>query len=134
MVNLSWIELVWLSHWTVYCVKILIGNGLKLSNTSRMFWYLSLLLPHYNPCLPLRLSADASAYHLGAVISHVMVDGKEQPIAFASLLSIELVLVKISRSNKIEGKFWRKRSSLIFVSTFIVKSAAISWPGVISII
>ena len=39
---------------------------------------------HYNPCLPLRLPADASAYRLGAVISHAMVDGKEHRIAFAS--------------------------------------------------
>ncbi len=39
---------------------------------------------HYNPSLPLRLAADASAYGLGAVISHVMKDGQERPIAFAS--------------------------------------------------
>ena len=39
---------------------------------------------HYNPTLPLRLAGDASSYGVGAVISHVMDDGTEQPIAFAS--------------------------------------------------
>ena len=42
------------------------------------------VLGHYNPDLPLRLAADASAYGIGAVISHVMPNGEERPIAFAS--------------------------------------------------
>ena len=42
------------------------------------------VLVHYNPDLPLRLAADASAYGIGAVISHVMPNGEERPIAFAS--------------------------------------------------
>ena len=44
----------------------------------------STFVTHYNPSLPLRLAADASPYGLGAVISHVMEDGQEQPNAFAS--------------------------------------------------
>ena len=44
----------------------------------------SAVLAHYNPDLPLRLAADASAYGIGAVISHVMPNGEERPIAFAS--------------------------------------------------
>ena len=44
----------------------------------------STFVTHYNPSLLLRLAADASPYGLGAVISHVMKDGQEQPIAFAS--------------------------------------------------
>ena len=44
----------------------------------------STFVTHYDPSLPLRLAADASPYGLGAVISHVMEDGQEQPIAFAS--------------------------------------------------
>ena len=39
---------------------------------------------HYNPSLPLKLAGDASAYGVGAVISHVMEDGSERPIPYAS--------------------------------------------------
>ena len=40
----------------------------------------STVLAHYNPDLPLRF---ASAYGIGAVISHVMPNGEEHPITFA---------------------------------------------------
>ena len=42
------------------------------------------VLTHYNPDLPVRLICDSSTYGLGAVISHVMENGEERPIAFAS--------------------------------------------------
>ena len=42
------------------------------------------VLAHYNPGLPLRLAADASAYGIGVVISHVCEDGTERPVAYAS--------------------------------------------------
>lgn len=44
----------------------------------------SKVLVHYNSSLPLKLAGDASAYGVGAVISHIMEDGTEHPIAFAS--------------------------------------------------
>ena len=44
----------------------------------------SCVLVHYDPTLPLKLAADASAYGVGAVISNVMSNGEERPIAFAS--------------------------------------------------
>ena len=44
----------------------------------------SKVLTHHNTTLPLRLAADASQYGLGAIISHVLPNGEEKPIAFAS--------------------------------------------------
>jgi hypothetical protein len=42
------------------------------------------VMTHYDPNLPVRLACDASPYGLGSVLSHVMTDGTERPVAFAS--------------------------------------------------
>jgi len=44
----------------------------------------SKVLMHYTPSLPIRMAGDASAYGIGAVIAHVLPDGSERPVAFAS--------------------------------------------------
>ena len=42
------------------------------------------VLAHYDPAQPIVLAADASAYGVGAVISHRMSNGSEHPVAFSS--------------------------------------------------
>ena len=44
----------------------------------------STVLTYFDPTKPIKLAADASAYGTGAVIAHVLPDGSERPIAFAS--------------------------------------------------
>ena len=42
------------------------------------------VLTHYNPRLPVKLATDASPYGVSAILSHVMKNGVEKPIAYAS--------------------------------------------------
>ncbi|XP_015772324.1 PREDICTED: uncharacterized protein K02A2.6-like [Acropora digitifera] len=42
------------------------------------------VLTHYDPVLPVRLLCDASPTGISAVLSHVMPDSSERPVAFAS--------------------------------------------------
>ena len=44
----------------------------------------SQFLVHFNPTLKLMLACDASAYGVSAVLAHLMPDGSERPIAYAS--------------------------------------------------
>jgi len=39
---------------------------------------------HYDPKLPLQLDCDASAYGVGAALSHCYPNGSDRPIAYAS--------------------------------------------------
>ena len=42
------------------------------------------VLVHYEPKLPVKLDCDASSVGIGTVLSHMMADGRERPIAYAS--------------------------------------------------
>ena len=54
---------------------------------------------HYDSTLPVKLAGDASTYGVGAVISHVMPDGTERPIAFA-LKPYQVVSATIPKLKK----------------------------------
>ena len=63
-------------YWDIACTK-----AFKLAKEALSS---SRVLVHYNPKFPITLAGDVSAYGLGAVISHILPDGSEHPVAFAS--------------------------------------------------
>ena len=58
-------------------------------------------LAYYNPDLPMKMTADASAYGIGDVISNVYPNGNERPIAFASwtLIKSEKIMCSWKRRH-----------------------------------
>ena len=63
-------------QWTKECSEVFVKAKQCLTS--------ALVLAHYDPTLPIILAGDASAYGVGAVISHSYPDGSERPIAYAS--------------------------------------------------
>ena len=51
-------------------------------NQSKKLLMSSQLLVHFDPTLEIRVACDASAYGIGAVLSHCMPDGSEKPVGF----------------------------------------------------
>ena len=56
----------------------------KAFRESKQLMLKSQLLIHFNPNLEIVLACDASAYGVGAVLSHRMPDGQEKPVGFVS--------------------------------------------------
>eukprot|EP00731_Ephydatia_muelleri_P013854 Em0007g1164a len=68
-----------------YCGYRVDGEGLhKTAEKVKQLMSSDTVLTHFNPRYPLVLACDASAYGLGAVLSHTMPDGGERPVAYAS--------------------------------------------------
>lgn len=44
----------------------------------------NVVLSHFNPKLPIVLTCDASNYGIGSILSHILPNGEEKPIAFCS--------------------------------------------------
>ena len=62
--------------WTEECGSVFVKSKQQLQESS--------LLVHYDLKKPLRLACDAFPYGAGALNSHVVEDGSEKPLAFAS--------------------------------------------------
>lgn len=71
-------------------------------------------LIHYNSKLPLTLATDASPVGLGGVLSHIMPDGTERPIAFASR-SLSKSEKKYSQIDKeATGIYWALKKFFLY--------------------
>ncbi len=66
------------------CLLEMGKRGERSISTTREAFTSTQVLIHYNPEWPIKLDCDASAVGIGAVPSHVMPDGTERPIAYAS--------------------------------------------------
>ena len=64
------------------------------------------MLVHYDPALLLKLDCDASAYGVGAALSHVYSDGVERPISYASRM--------LTKSEKGYAQLEKEALSLIY--------------------
>ena len=62
--------------WTQECEKAFVAAKKLLTAAP--------VLVHYDPSLPIQMAGGASAYGIGAVISHILPNGQERPIAYAS--------------------------------------------------
>ena len=85
-------------EWTNDCQKVFKVCKEGLASAS--------LLVHYDLNRTLRLACDALSYGLSAILSHVMEDGRERPIAYAPRT--------LSSSKKNYAQIEREALSIIF--------------------
>ena len=84
--------------WTKECQRAFLELKEQLASSE--------VLVHYDPQLPLKLDCDASAYGVGAVLSHVFPDGGERPVAYASRT--------LTQSEKGYAQLEKEALSLVF--------------------
>ena len=72
----------WPQSYTPYTSYLNKVNGSGLNSARKPL--ARRVLTHFDPALPVILVCDASPIGIGAVLSHVMPDGSERPVAFAS--------------------------------------------------
>ena len=65
------------------------------------------VLAHYDTTLPVSLASDASQYGVGALISHLMPDGTEHPIAYGSRT--------LTKAEKNYAQIEREVAAIIFL-------------------
>ena len=93
LANMHLTQISFVANFTLLCLFVEYLQECKKLVTSDQ------VLTHYDPGLPVRLACDASPYGIGAVLSHVMPDSTERPIAFASrsLISAEQAYAQIDK-------------------------------------
>jgi len=89
-------EVPW--NWSAKCQEAF--DRIKAEITNETF------LVHYNKDLPVKLVCDVSQVGLGAVLAHVMEDGTERPIAFASRLLNKAEQIFSDRERRISFGLW----------------------------
>ena len=85
-------------HWSQECEEAFKTLKDQLSSDQ--------VLAHYDTTLPVSLACDASQYGVGAVISHLMPDGTERPIAYGSRT--------LTKAEKNYAQIEREAAAIIF--------------------
>ena len=103
-------------QWTKECSEVFVKAKQCLTSAP--------VLAHYDPILPIILAGDASAYGVGAVISHSYPDGLERPIAYASrtLSSVESKYAQVEKETLAMIFGLSKYHQYLYGCTFILQT------------
>ena len=97
-------------HLITFLSKMSLSIGLKNGDIAFNKCKLAIngdqVLVHYDIKKPIKLACDASPYRVGVVILHIMHDGTEKPVAFASR--------SLTKAEKGYAQLEKEALSLIF--------------------